>query len=188
MVVVSSLEGYERGGRGRLKEDGHDCSLWWRMLSRIRRGVGLGEGSWFDNNVRRVVGGGGTTFFWTDNWVGGVPLRVRFPRLYDLAVDRWVSVKDMARRGWEDGGGAWVWRRRLFAREEAYVRECYVLLHDIVLQTHLLDRWSWLLDPVNGYSVKGTYIFLTTATEPTTRGLVEDVWIKNFPLKVSIFA
>jgi len=37
------------------------------MLSRIRGGVGLGVG-WFDNNVCRVVGGGGTTFFWTDNW------------------------------------------------------------------------------------------------------------------------
>jgi len=67
------------------------------MLSRIRDGVGLVDGSWFNNNVRHVVGGGGTNYFWTDNWVGGVPLRVKFPRLFDLAVDRWVSVEDMAR-------------------------------------------------------------------------------------------
>lgn len=57
---------YEEEG-GILKEEGRDCSLWWRMLSRIRGGVGLGDGSWFDNNVRRVVGGGDTTYFWTDN-------------------------------------------------------------------------------------------------------------------------
>jgi len=125
---------------GSLKEIGRDCSLWWRMLSRIRGGVGLGEGSWFYNNVRRVVGGVGTTFFWTNNWVGGVPLRERFPRLFDLAVDRWVSVEDMVRQGWEDGGSSCVWRRRLFAWEEECVRECYVLLHDIVLQEHLSDR------------------------------------------------
>lgn len=62
------------------------------------------------------------------------------------------------------------------------------MLHDIILQDHLLDRWRWLLDPVNGYSVKGTYIVLTTAAEPTTRGLVEDVLLKNALLKVSIFA
>jgi hypothetical protein len=67
---------------GRLKEGARDSSLWWRMQSRIRGGVGWGDGSWFEDNVRRVVGGGGTTFFWTDNWVGGVPLRVRFPRLF----------------------------------------------------------------------------------------------------------
>ena len=118
----------------------------------------------------------------------GVPLRERFPRLFDLAMDIWVSVEEMARHGWEEGGGAWVWRRRLFAWEEECVRECSVLLHDIVLQEHLPDRWRWHLDPVNGYSVKGTYIYLPSATEPTTRGLVKDVWIKNVPLKVSIFA
>jgi hypothetical protein len=85
-------------------------------------------------------------------------------------------------------GGAWVWRRRLFAWEEECVRECSVLLHDIVLQDHLSDRWRWLLDPVNGYSVKGTYNFLTTGDESIARGLFNDVWHKSVPLKVSIFA
>jgi len=26
--------------------------------------------SWFEDNVRRVVGGGADTYFWLDNWVG----------------------------------------------------------------------------------------------------------------------
>ena len=56
------------------------------------------------------------------------------------------------------------------------------------MQDHLSDRWRWLLDPVNGYSVKGTYNFLTTADESIARGLFNDVWHKNVPLKVSIFA
>jgi len=33
------------------------------MVVGIREGVGLGVGSWFDDNVRRVVGEGGTTYF-----------------------------------------------------------------------------------------------------------------------------
>jgi len=37
------------------------------MLLGIHDVVGMGVGSWFDDNVRRVVGGGGTTYFWTDN-------------------------------------------------------------------------------------------------------------------------
>jgi len=61
------------------------------MVSSIRGGVGLGVGSWFDDNVRRVIGGGGTTYFWTDNWVGGVPLLVRFPCLFYLSVDKGVT-------------------------------------------------------------------------------------------------
>jgi len=41
--------------------------VWWRMLSGIRSDVGLGEGSWFEVNIRRVVGGGSSTYFWLDN-------------------------------------------------------------------------------------------------------------------------
>lgn len=81
----------------------------------IRAGVGLGVDTWFDDNIRRVVGGGSSTFFWTDNWVGGVPLRVKFPCVFYLATDRWFTVAEMARRGWEEGGTAWEWRRRLLA-------------------------------------------------------------------------
>jgi hypothetical protein len=56
-------------------------------------------GSWFEDNFRRIVGGGSSTFFWTDNRVGGVPLRVRFPPLFSLAENRWVTVAEMASQG-----------------------------------------------------------------------------------------
>ena len=69
------------------------------MITNIRRGVELWEGSWFEDNVRRIVGGGGSTFFWSDNWVGDVPLRVKLPHLFYLAVDKWVTVQQMESRG-----------------------------------------------------------------------------------------
>jgi hypothetical protein len=40
--------------------------------------------------------------------VGGAPLRVCFPPLFDLAENKRVTVREMTRRGWEDGGDAWV--------------------------------------------------------------------------------
>jgi len=55
---------------GRLKEGGRESSVWWRMLARVHNGVGLGVGGWFDENVRKVVGGGRSTFF-LDGQVGG---------------------------------------------------------------------------------------------------------------------
>jgi hypothetical protein len=81
-----------------------------------------------------------------------------------------------------------VWRRCLLAWVEESVTECSVLLHDIVLQDHLLDRWRWLLDPFTGYTVKGTYHFLTTVDAPPDRGMFDDVWHMQAPLKVSLFA
>ena len=53
-----------------MKEGGRDSSLLWRMISRIRRGMRLWEGSWFEDNVRKVVGGGGSTFFGQIIWWG----------------------------------------------------------------------------------------------------------------------
>lgn len=63
--------------------------------------------------------------------MGGVPLRVRFPRLFDLAVDRWVSVEDMARRVGKMegvpgcGGGAFSLERRSVLGS---VLSCYMTL------------------------------------------------------------
>jgi len=58
------------GRRGRLTEGGSESLVWWRMLSRVHGGVGMGVGDWFDDNVRKVVGGGRSTLFgWTIGWV-----------------------------------------------------------------------------------------------------------------------
>lgn len=74
------------------------------MLSGIRCCVGLGVEGWFDDNVRRVVGGGRSTYFWLDNWVGGAPLKVQFPHLFYLTQDKETSVSEMEERGWAVGG------------------------------------------------------------------------------------
>ena len=56
------------------------------------------------------------------------------------------------------------------------------------MQDNILGRWQWLLDPIHGYTIKGTYHFLTSVYAPTDRGLYVDVWHKRAPLKVSLFA
>jgi len=56
--------------RGRLKEGGRDGSVWWKELVRIRNGIRFMEGSWFEENLRRVVGDGVDTYFCFDLLVG----------------------------------------------------------------------------------------------------------------------
>lgn len=48
-------------------------------------------------------------------WVRDIPLRLKFPHLFELAVEKESSVERMGRLRWEIDGEAWVWRRRLFA-------------------------------------------------------------------------
>ncbi|GAU39488.1 hypothetical protein TSUD_279090 [Trifolium subterraneum] len=90
--------------RGRLCEGGRRGSSWWREIERIRDGVGGLGGGWFGDCVSKKVGDGLETFFWTDLWLGGVPLRERFMRLFDLSVYQYNTVAEMSSLGWEVGG------------------------------------------------------------------------------------
>ena len=132
-----------------------------------------------------MVGNGRNTLFWYDCWVGKMPLNLKFSRLFDLAVFKECSVEEMSTLGWTEGGGVWVWRRRLLAWEEESVRECSFLLHNIVLQDTVSDNWRWLLDPIHGYSVREAYL-ITHSSDMVDRTFVDDVWHKHIPSKVSL--
>jgi len=157
------------------------------MVSGIRSGVGVEEANLFEDNIHRVVCEGRNTYFWLDNWVGGAPLRVQFPRFFDLVIDKGAIVREMSERGWAVDGGAWVWRRRLLTWEEELVVECAGLLAYFVLQENTIDRWRWILEPIKGYSARGTYQYLTSPNSPVEQGLSDMVWLKNAPIKVSMF-
>jgi len=174
--------GAEGGG---LEDGGQSFSSCWREIVRIRDGIGEG---WFASCVRRRVGDGVDTDFWHDRWCGDVPLCEWFSRLYDLSVNKVVTVRNMFLLGVEVGGEAWQWRCRLWAWEEELLEECRELLLTVTLQDSSTDRWLWLLDHIGGYSVRGVYDLLTSHEQPHLHQNLELIWHKQVPLKVSIFA
>lgn len=173
---------------GRIQEGDRNASAWWRMMGGVREGIGSGVGNWFGENVERVVGDGKNTFFWTDKWLDGVPLKLRFSRLYELTVHKECTVEEMVRLGWEEEGNAWGWRRRLWAWEEDSMRECVFLVNHVLLQDNIQDSWRWIPDPIHGYSVRGAYRFLTSQAEPATENIISSVWHRLVPSKISLFA
>ena len=142
--------------------------------------------NWFEENICRVVGDGRHTFFWYDKWLGNTSLRFKYPRLFELAEDKNCKVVEMERLGWAVDGRAWVWRRRLFVWEEEMVRECFVLLHNFILQENVYDTWRWLLDPGHDYTVQGSYNYLSNTDDIVDRSTIDDVWHKQIPSKVSL--
>jgi hypothetical protein len=82
---------------------------------RIRDGDGGVGGRWFGDSVSRKVGDGTDTLFWYHRWCRGVPLRERFPRLFELVVDKIDIVANMCSLGLRHGGEGWRWRLRLWA-------------------------------------------------------------------------
>jgi hypothetical protein len=76
---------------GRVRSGGRGASLWWKEISRLWDGSGEGEGrGWFAEGVERRVDEGVDTVFWSDPWLGGVPLSVRFSRLFLLVSSSFV--------------------------------------------------------------------------------------------------
>ncbi|GAU44618.1 hypothetical protein TSUD_378960 [Trifolium subterraneum] len=145
-------------------------------------------GGWFAESVVRRVGNGADTLFWSDPWLGGASLSVRYKRLFDLALNQSISVADLCLFGWENGGAGWQWRRQLWVWEEELLAECTGLLHAIVLHTNISDSWIWRHDISGGYSVRGAYSLLTSMDVATTSGVSDLIWHKQAPLKVSVLA
>jgi len=173
---------------GGLEDGGRSCSSWWREIVRIRDWIGEGGEGLFSDCVRRRVGDGFETDFSRDCWCGDVPFCERFRRLYDLAINKVITVRTMFLLGVDVGGEAWQWRRRLWAWEEELLEECRALLLTASLQESLPDRWLWLPDQGGGYSVCGVYDMLTSHEHPQLHPTVELIWHKQVPLRVSILA
>nr|ABD32346.1 H+-transporting two-sector ATPase, alpha/beta subunit, central region, related [Medicago truncatula] len=89
--------------------------------------------------------------------------------------------------GWGVDGGAWRWRRRLFAWEEELVEERVEQLTNFVLQVDMSDRWVWRLNSSQVYTVHSTYSYLTAVDTNITADFDQFLWLKAVPLKVNIF-
>jgi len=86
-------------------------------------------------------GGGGERWL-SDCWCGDVPLCERFSRLYVLADNKAITVRNMFFLGWEAGGDAWKWRRWLWVWVEELVAGCRELLSNVTLQDTTTDSWQ----------------------------------------------
>jgi len=167
---------------------GWSGSYWWQEVGRIQDGDGVIGDGWFGHSVMRKVGDGSETLFWTHRWIGGVPLSVRFPRLFDLSENKTITMANLFSLGRMQDGEGWSWRRRLWAWEEDLVEECRALLFDVFLVPNVSDKWVWLPDPAEGYSVRGAYDLLTVGAISQMAMPLELVWHHQVPLKVSVFA
>ncbi|GAU47519.1 hypothetical protein TSUD_138910 [Trifolium subterraneum] len=162
-------------------------SSWWRALNFVWSGRGLIDPRWLSDNIVRKIGDGRSTDFWADSWLEVGPLARAFGRFYDLAVNKHISVADMFEAGWALNGNGWKWRRRLFVWEEELVAQCVGVLANFVLQGDATDRWVWNLHPLQSYSVRSAYSYLTASDGSSMEDFASFLWVKSVPLKVNIF-
>jgi len=158
------------------------------MALDVREGI-----SWFNPEVVRKVRNGLSTKFWDDPWVGSVPLRVAFPRLYSLSTQNGACVCDL----WLvlDGVGErrFSWRHQLFVWEVGLVNNLLGCI-GVFVEVGGSDAWEWKLKDGGYFSVKYCYSLLERmeAVDMEIDGgekrVLNYIWMSPAPLKVLAFS
>ncbi|GJR02915.1 RNA-directed DNA polymerase, eukaryota [Tanacetum coccineum] len=211
MGVLHKLELIPRNFFNGTKKSDRGLSLisWNKILASKKIG-GLGESSYFALNrallvkwvwrlislapslwsqcidllshMKKKVGNGDNTSFWNDIWIAEVPLKLLYPRLYALELDRHSSAAVKLR----DRSLIMSFRRTPRGGIE---EEQLQLLRDstsTILLPSINDRWTWMLESSGDYSVKSARSFIDDLLLPTVG--VPTRWVNIVPIKINIFA
>jgi hypothetical protein len=109
-------------------KDSHG-SQFWKALHKVKH--------LFKCGVIHVVGDGKRTQFWNDVWITSSPLRISFPRIYDICDNKNISVAGCAQMDWHPH-----LRRMLDAQALVEWNQLQVLLQGVQLGS-VPDQITW---------------------------------------------
>nr|GEW79150.1 RNA-directed DNA polymerase, eukaryota, reverse transcriptase zinc-binding domain protein [Tanacetum cinerariifolium] len=154
-------------------------SIWCSILREVR--LLNHKGFDFLSHCKKRVGDGCCTSFWEDIWISGAPLRVSFPRLYALELNKQVSVAEKLgaplsvvsfRQGVRDGIERQQWS------------DMVSLVGSVTLSPSK-DRWFCELSGDGAFKVKVVRNLLDDMFLPSQP--VATRWVKYISIKVNIF-
>jgi hypothetical protein len=168
-----------------------NVSSWWKNIIDLEKVV-PGK-KWLLENIRRKVGNGVTTHFWTTKWVSDLPLSCLFPRLFSLSNQKDCKVSDCVLLVGGNLSWNFSWRRNLFQWEENLKISLLEVLDSVVLSLEE-DCWNWIPEVDGIFSVKSAYNHLVSEfrTMDEVGGILADVferiWESPAPSKVIAFS
>lgn len=116
--VVKARYGYieasELWGEG--ANNGEKGSSWWRNIG--RSGESSFSVDWFKDGLHRCLGKGDETKFWEDKWLGNMPFKGVYPRLFQISKYKNFLIQDCG--SWKDRKWEWdlKWRINRFVWEK----------------------------------------------------------------------
>lgn len=101
---------------------------------------------WFGKLVKKKLGNGASISLWEEVWIGNVPLKSLFPRLYRLSDSKHATINGIGRwvSSWWVWEWEWRWKRPLRSWEEEMTTELLNPLADIVPKKNCTNKWIWL--------------------------------------------
>ncbi|GKB55633.1 RNA-directed DNA polymerase, eukaryota, reverse transcriptase zinc-binding domain protein [Tanacetum coccineum] len=117
----------------------------------------------------------------TDNWLEGITLQCRFPRLYALETFKKCTCAERYLNG------VWNWKWRRNPRNGIESSQVLVLMdaHNVSFNDGA-DKWIWNIDNSHVFSVSNARHLIDNAN--LTPGNRPTKWSKYVPIKINIFA
>ncbi|XP_039070410.1 uncharacterized protein LOC120217325 [Hibiscus syriacus] len=135
------------------------------------------------------TGKGNSVQFWNDVWLGEVPPKIQFPRLYVLSSNKSGKVMEFR----VSNGASWVWdiqmRRNLSDWEVDQLLQLIAMLNNISLSPREEDCWIWSGNGEGCFSAKSCInIFYDQDGSEQKRVIWErHIWVGIAPPRVETF-
>ncbi|GJT61775.1 RNA-directed DNA polymerase, eukaryota [Tanacetum coccineum] len=157
----------------------HFSSNWCSIMRDLHKLKEKGFDFW--SHCKKRIGNGTDTSFWSDCWIGDMPLRAKFPRLFALELDKEASVAiklnspvDISFRRNVRGG-----------LEQQQMVVLNSMLEPVSL-SNSCDRWFCDLTSDGDFRVKEVRNFIDDLFLPSQDAPTR--WVKFIPIKVNVFA
>jgi hypothetical protein len=130
------------------------------------------------NNRKMEIGNGYATSFWRDKWCGDEPFCIKYKRLFDLSLNKEISVNGALR----DSCNSLIFRRRLFGVGANLLENLKKDCEGYCFKDSK-DKPSWILDK-KGFSVKSLY---RQFKQNTIRKPYWFIWKAKIPQRIKVF-
>ncbi|EOY13773.1 Uncharacterized protein TCM_032418 [Theobroma cacao] len=130
-------------------------------------------------------GNGLNICFWHDGWMEEVPLKITFPRIYALSINKSGTVSEFGK--WLNN--KWLWeiklKKRLFDWETKQWETLNTKINDILVDNSEKDKFIWKGSTNGVYSVKNFYRACVAGNNADNANW-NAVWEGLAPLKVEM--
>jgi hypothetical protein len=133
----------------------------------------------FKKGATHIVGNGELNDFWEDVWLTSSPLRVCFPKLYNIYRDGNVTMAQCADMEWQFRP-----RRMLGRAELEEWNELQALLENVCISDEE-DEIQWELTVSKVFTTRSLYRLITSGG--VNYRVAEKLWGCKIPLKIRIF-
>jgi hypothetical protein len=132
-----------------------------------------------EGEVVHKVGDGKLTQSWNDVWLQSSPLRICYPKLFEVCDNKEGSMAECAARGWQLG-----LRCMLGPEEMREWTDLQSLLGGVSLSNQE-DVLSWGLTTSKLFATRSLYRFMTNGGMDSK--MARKIWKCKIPLKIRVF-